>query len=92
MRAAAAIVALGLLAGCAASSAPPPALEVKVPVPVACLAADQVPQRPVLAGDEQLAGMTDYALVLSLAADRRARQAYELKLEAAIAACVARPP
>jgi len=78
-----------LLTGCATRL--PPAVEVKVPVPVPCVQADEVPARPTFLTDPQLHAMPDYNLVLALAADRRKRQIYEALLEATLTACVASP-
>lgn len=72
------------LAGCAA---PVPRVEVvRVPVPVPCL--DRAPERPTFLTDEAFAALPLGTFVTELWADRRARQAYEAQLEAAIAGCV----
>jgi hypothetical protein len=71
-----------LLAGCAT---PERLVEVRVPVPVTCIEA--VPERPdypadALTGDEDL-----WTLVTTLWADRLARQAHQIRLEATLRAC-----
>jgi hypothetical protein len=71
-----------LLAGCNGIKVPK---TVEVPIPVPCI--KERVERPFFVTDAQLAGMTDYALVLALAADRLERQGYERKLEAVIAGC-----
>lgn len=71
-----------LLSGCAAV---PESVTVHVPVPVSCI--EVVPVRPSLLSDAQLLALDDYALVLSLAHDRRVRQGYQAELEAVIAGC-----
>lgn len=79
---------LGLfwLAGCASV---PTTVEVKVPVPVPCLS--QTPAKPALPADA-LTGSEDlFTLGQTLWADRLARKAYELELEAALSGCLKLP-
>jgi hypothetical protein len=71
------------LAGCA--STPQIPREVRVPVPVPCIA--EPLQRPALLSDSDLLAMDDYGLIIGLARDRRVRQAYQAQLEAAVAGC-----
>lgn len=72
-----------LLAGCLHTPTVPDV--VRVPVRVPCITS--VPVRPALAADAELAALDDYALVISLARDRRLRQGYEAELEAALEGC-----
>lgn len=70
------------IAGC--SSLPVPR-EIRVPVPVPCI--DRTPERPSMLSDQELLALDDYALVVSLARDRRIRQGYEAELEATLEGC-----
>lgn len=77
------IAAAALLAAC---TGPLPVPEtVKVPVPVACIA--RPVERPELLTDAELAAMDSYHGVIALWRDRRQRQIYEARLEAAMAGC-----
>jgi type IV pilus biogenesis protein CpaD/CtpE len=85
---------VALLAGCAA---PKPEIrvvrepvEVRVPVPVACVSAEALPRLPALAGDATLASLSDRDLVLSLDQQRRLLRAHQQQADALLAAC-ARP-
>lgn len=86
MNARGALLALLFLAGCATE---PKSIEipreVKIPVPVPCV--DEPIDRPAFVTNGELAAMDDYALIISLAADRLARLQYEARLEAVIAGC-----
>ena len=82
MRAAIACLA-ALLAGC--STTIPVPETVKVPVPVSCI--DAPIPKPRLVTDAELAAMDDYKATISLWIDRRDRQTYEGRLEAALAGC-----
>lgn len=84
-----------LMGGCAA---PEPQVrivrepvEVRVPVPVPCLAPEQLPPAPTLAGDAALAGLADYDLVLTLEAQRRLLRAHVQTTDALLAACARAP-
>lgn len=71
-----------LLAGCA-SQTPPKTVEVPVPVPC------KVPQieKPSFAVDGLPIGANIWDQMLALRAERKQRQGYELKLEAAVQSC-----
>jgi uncharacterized lipoprotein YajG len=71
-----------LLAGCASA---PTSTTVRVPVPVPCVAA--MPQKPSFRTDLELNELSDAALIIGLALDRRDRQWYEAVLEATLAGC-----
>ncbi|HEX6992395.1 MAG TPA: hypothetical protein VF151_10935 [Gemmatimonadales bacterium] len=66
-------------------------VEVKVPVPVACLDASQLPKAPVLQSKTALASLDDYNLVLEIAAEREELIAYAGELEALLSVCAATP-
>lgn len=79
-----------LLAGCA--QAPIREVqEVRVPVPVPCVAPADVPKASFPA-DSELAALDDYRLVLTLAQDRLARAAHIARLEAVLLGCTGGRP
>ena len=80
-----AILLLLLLAGCA--TVPDVPTEVRVPYPVPCLTADEVP-RATFPTDADLAKLPDGPLVAALAKDRLERAAHLGKLEAVLQGCV----
>lgn len=86
MSARGALLALLLATGGCATDRP---LEIprEVLVPVATPCVTEPVERPAFVTDVELAAMTDYGLVISLAADRLARSQYEGRLEAVIAGC-----
>lgn len=75
-----------MVTGCA--SIPDAPTEVRIPYPVPCLTADQLPAKPQFVTDAALSVMTDGDLILSLAADRRQNQGYRAELESLLQACV----
>ena len=75
-----------LLAACATPQPRTETVEVKIPVPVACLPAEQ-PGRPAIATNEQLLALSDYDLVLELAAERGELIAYIGQLETLVKGC-----
>jgi hypothetical protein len=84
-----AIVALGACiaaAGCQTMPASP--VEVRVPVPVPCVDAAELPKRPPIAADRDLAALPDAAFVGALWRERSALAAYALRAEAVLGACV----
>lgn len=72
--------------GCAAIPDAP--TEVKIPYPVPCISAADIPKPPDFVTDAQLAAMPDGDLILTLAADRRQSQGYRDELLAVIQGCV----
>jgi hypothetical protein len=70
------------VAGC---STPPPAV-VKVPVAIPCVPGN-LPARPPMLGNEALRGLSDEALVLTIAAERLEQGAYAAMAEGVIRAC-----
>lgn len=77
-----------VLAGCAGQVAEPPepvVVRVEVPVQIPCRA-ERVP-RPVFSVDVMPIGASIDEQMRALRADRRQRQGYEARLEAAVAAC-----
>ena len=79
-----ALATAALLAGCAAA---PPSTRVHVPVPVACQ--EQEPERPVMPTDSLAPGTPPWVLHQSALAEIDRREAYEVKLVAALRACIA---
>ena len=77
-------MALIFLAGCAGSPTAP--ITVKVPVSVPCQA--QIPPRPVFPADTLTGNEDIWTLGVTMWAERKARQAYELQVETALAGCV----
>lgn len=61
--------------------------EVKVQVPVPCIASDARPARPELLSDAAILGLDSYRATWALWGDRLERQAYETKLEAVVEGC-----
>jgi hypothetical protein len=80
-------VLLPLLAGCETTAWRP--VEVRIPVPVPCIAA--LPDRPATTPDDALKAMSDYRLVLTLAADRAALRGHVEELRALLAPCTESP-
>lgn len=78
---------LGMLviSGCASTVEIP--REIKVPVPVACIAQQDKPQRPPLASDAELLALDTYRRTWALWGDRANREAYASKLEAIAEGC-----
>ena len=74
-----------LLSGCACTA--PVITEVKVPVSVPCVKAEQVPQRPDYETPKLTPDATDGNKVLSLARDWARSRGYEGKLETIVAEC-----
>ena len=75
---------IGLLSGCATQPVPQ---VVNVPVPAPCLTADQLPKPPQAATDATLSAMTDFDLVINLAADRLEYRRYSTEAAAVLQAC-----
>ena len=72
------------LSGCVTQPVPQ---VVKVPVPAPCLTADQLPKPPNVSTDATLAAMTDFDLVINLAADRLEYRRYSTEAAAVLQAC-----
>lgn len=79
-----AAVALCILAGCATTQPGAP-VEVKVAVPVKCVADE--PAVPTWAADLLEKGATVYEMVRALLADEKVARAYEDELRAALRSC-----
>lgn len=82
-----AIAALALLTGCAGQQTVEIPKEVRVPVPVPCVKAEDRPTRPQLRTDGEILALDDYKRTLAMWEDRRTRQAYEGELEAVVEGC-----
>lgn len=76
-----------LLAGCASAPQVEIPKEVRVPVPVACIAPQDRPQRPPLRSDAELLALDTYRRTWAVWSDRLARQAYEAELEVVVEQC-----
>jgi hypothetical protein len=63
---------------------------VEIPVPVPCLRADQVPQRPALATEQLRAGASVHEKTKALLAENRQLKAYVAEMEVALPLCVQR--
>ena len=80
---------VGLVVGLAGCGTVPVQVEkVQVPIAVACLRSEDVPEEPKTASDADLLVMEDRALVLALGRDRERMIAYVAQLRAALRACV----
>lgn len=77
------VMLLVMLGGCSATM--PKTQIVEVPVPVPCI--KDMPPKPPLVTNGELAAMNDYQLPLALFRDREQRQGYEEKLEALMELC-----
>jgi len=86
-RAAATAIILSLtLTGCN-GTLPAVPTEVRVPVPVPCLTADQIPQA-TFPTDAELAKLPDGPFILAIARDRLERQGHIARLEAILQGCI----
>ncbi len=92
---AAVVLAAALLTACAAPrpvvTAPVVVREAQVverPVPVPCVAADQVPAAPRVLSAAELRALPDFEAVIALEQQRRALIEYHDKAAAVLAACV----
>lgn len=56
-------------------------------MPVACIAPEDRPERPVLLSDAELMALDDYRRTWALWGDRMDRDVYEKKLEAIMEGC-----
>lgn len=83
------LLVLILLAGGCASRLPVPEV-VRIPTPVPCLAADQLPARPALEPDAVLRLLPAGDLVLALARERAALAAYSAQAAPLLEGCVGR--
>lgn len=79
-----------LLAGCN-GTLPAVPTEVRIPVPVACIAQADIPTA-TFATDAELAALPDGPFVLALARDRLERQGHIGALEAILQACAEKSP
>lgn len=71
-----------LLTGCAATMQ-----KISVPLPVACTEA--VPDRPVMPTESLVPGVEPFVLTRAALAEIDRREAYEIKMRAALVACTA---
>lgn len=85
-----ALVGFVLLAGCASTVEVP--REVRVPVPVPCIAPEKLPERPQFMTDAEILAFDSYRRTWALWMDRALRQAYEAQLEAIAKGCSRIPP
>jgi hypothetical protein len=80
------LIVLPLLGACGATLPE----RVEIPVPVPCLRADQVPQRPALATEQLRAGASVHEKTKALLAENRQLKAYVAEMEVALPLCVQR--
>lgn len=73
------------LAGCASGVTVP--REVRVAVPVTCIAPADRPERPALLSDGDILMLDTYRAVYALWGDRLELQGYQAKLEAIVEGC-----
>ena len=78
------VAAALLLAGCAGTTQ---YVRVNVPVPVAC--EEVVPDRPVMPTENLFPGVEPWVLQRAALAEIDRREAYEVKMRAALVACTA---
>ncbi len=76
----------GALASCAHQELAVPR-EVRVPVPVPCIAPKDAPARPPLRSQADLLAMDTYRRTLAAWSDLKAYEAYAAELEALVAGC-----
>lgn len=86
-----ALIALLASSGCASTALDIPK-EVRVPVPVACVAPKERPRQPTLLSDAELLALDGYRFTWALWGDRLERQAYQATLEAVVEGCSRIPP
>ena len=75
-----------LLAGC--QTALPVPREVKIPIPVPCVDARDVPAKPPITTDAELLRLDDYSFTLTIWLDRRMLQQYSDLQAALLIGCV----
>jgi hypothetical protein len=80
------LIVLPLLAGCGATLPE----RVEIPVPVPCLRADQVPQKPMLATEQLKAGASVHEKTKAVLAENRQLRGYAVELEAVLGECAKR--
>lgn len=84
-----AVLVLALASGCAPDLRVPE--KVSVPVPVACVAPEDVPARPALRTEADLMAMDRYRRTIAAWSDLRKLEAYAAELEAIAAGCARIP-
>lgn len=82
----AAIALAALLAGCASTGVEIPR-EVRVQVPVPCLAPEDRPARPLLLTDAEILALDTYRATWALWGDRLELQGYAARLDAIVEGC-----
>jgi PBP1b-binding outer membrane lipoprotein LpoB len=80
-----AVLLILLLAGCVNQPIPQ---VVKVPVPTACVSADQLPKPASAMADAELAKLGDWEFVIQLGVDRLEYRRYSTEASALLIACV----
>lgn len=71
-----------VLAGCSTEKG-----VIKIPIPVACT--ETVPERPAMPTESLMPGVDAFMLTRAALAEIDRREAYEIKMRAALAACTA---
>lgn len=80
------IVCCAALTGCASTGVEIPR-EVRVQVPIPCIAPADRPERPAFLSDGDILVLDSYRATWALWGDRLERQAYEARLEAIVEGC-----
>lgn len=80
------LLVLPLVAGCGATLPE----RAEIPVPVACIRADQVPRRPALATEQLKAGASVHEKTKAVLAENKQLRGYVGELEAVLASCTTR--
>ena len=75
-----------ILGGCAAHLPVPK--EVKVPIPVPCIEAKDVPQAPPIVTNPELLKLDEYSFVLTIYTERQDLRRYSAEQAALIEACI----
>lgn len=84
------IAMVAALAGCASAGRVPERVAVEVPVP--CIPAQDVPQRPQLRAEADLMAMDRYRRTLAVWSNWLKLEIYAAELEALVAGCSRLPP
>lgn len=87
IRAALAAALAILAAGCASTREPAVPREVRVPVPVPCVAREDIPARPEIPGARELLALDRYERTLALWTAHARLERYAAELEAIVEAC-----
>jgi hypothetical protein len=79
------VLIAALLGGC--TTLPDAPTEIRVPVPVPCLFAADLPAKPQFLTDSEMAKMSDADMIIALRADQLAYRGYVPLIDALIQGC-----